>query len=84
MTLAAVPAEPGITQEQADAQSLKNYQQCKAIPHGSTSIDRIFSFDCSEHSVSMKPPTPAQPEKVVWNPATKDEYTFCLHDKGLK
>ncbi len=33
--------------------------------------------------LSDEPYRPAQPAKDWWKPASPQEYSFCLHDKGL-
>ena len=95
-TLASIPMDPGITKEQA-ASNLASYNKCRAsypqkpIESSSKSgglnslLDSVILPDqCDALNVKYKAPTPAQPERIIYNPASKTQYDFCLHDKGLK
>lgn len=91
-TLAATPADPGLTEEQATS-NLEAYEKCRAsFPKSKVSSMDFATFlnsvsmpdRCEEYSVEYKAPTPAQPERVIYKPANKEQYNFCLHDKGLK
>ena len=76
-TLAAVPADPGITKEQA-ASNLEAYKN--------RTLDDTSKFQTFEEFLNSQPraSTPAKSEQFVSKPASKAQYDFCLHDKGLK
>lgn len=65
----AIPAKPGLTQEEID-------KECNKI------VGNPFykSMTCN---LTPTPPEPAKPAKDWWAKASEAEYKFCLHDKGL-
>ena len=92
VTLAPVPADPGITIEEAKIQSLEAYKTCRDSfstfreEYSNSNTDSSFfnNIGCSENSIGYKAPTPYQPERDTYRQASKTEYEFCLHDKGLR
>jgi hypothetical protein len=42
----------------------------------------IYLYTPEEHC-RPHPAQPAQPAKDWWEKATKNEYDFCIHEKGL-
>lgn len=65
----SIPAEPGLTQEEIDKECNKTYEN-----------SFLKKLACG---LSPRSSTPAIPAKDWWGPATPQEYSFCLHDKGL-
>lgn len=67
----AVPAVVGMTEKEKQ-EATKRTQECEA-----QGIRFCFEFHDNWDS------KPAIPAKDWWEPATPQEYSFCLHDKGL-
>lgn len=65
-------AIPEITQVQ--------YDECINECNKPSQYKNIFGSIC--YSFCEKPRS-VQPAKDWWQPATKDEYDFCIHEKGL-
>ncbi len=83
----AKPAEPAITEEDVKNSRLK-YDKCIADEAKSNS-DRVgrkslFSgLFCDNMLKQERPAIPAKAEQVWYREADKDEYNFCIHEKGL-
>lgn len=75
-----IPADAGITKEQADINK-KIYNQCKVDnPNGGRLYPTSFKCFNLEKDIIERPP---QPEKEVIKEATKIEYDKCLRQNGL-
>ncbi len=70
-----VPADPGVTKEQADFNK-KALDQCNSQPPPNNGI-KMF---CYQKDIEERPP---KSEKEVVREATKDEYDLCLRRQGL-
>ncbi len=94
----ATPAEPAITSEDAQNSRLE-YDKCiasQAQPKNSqggrkrmfnddgTIVDPFAGLFCGNLLKQERPPLPAKPEKVWYREVNKDEYNFCIHERGLK
>ncbi|MBX4189489.1 hypothetical protein KW785_02750 [Candidatus Parcubacteria bacterium] len=87
---AALPADPGVTVEDVDL-SIQRYKDCiKTNPPHATNpgaagfSGQVMIDECSIGLKEYRAPTPAQSESYRYRQASKSEYDFCLHDKGLK
>lgn len=74
-------ASPEITQKQYDEcvanqnnNRQKDFEDCTA--KGSLFCDLFLNSICPK-------PHPATPVKEWWEPANKNQYDFCIHEKGL-
>jgi hypothetical protein len=86
----AIPARKGMTEDELKTKGmLKN---CPPIPDPDNSSGRgVFQgrfdiLDCmveNEKIIEKYKPRKYVPAKDWYVKATKEEYTFCLHDKGL-
>jgi len=75
------PAKPAVTKEEAEASRLK-YDGCKERERedGNNPYGIKTTSFCD---ISLKQESPAIPKKVWYRKANKDEYNFCIHEKGL-
>jgi len=79
----AQPAEPEVTQQEAQA-SQSAYNECYNKVKDNSAIDNLFSeMDCNKLLKSAHPAIPAQPVKVWYRKANTIEYDFCIHEQGL-
>lgn len=84
----AKPAEPAITQEDVKNSQLE-YDKCivnEAKPEDYQGGRKFFfsAFPCETKLEKERPAIPAKPERVWYRKeADKDEYNFCIHEKGL-
>lgn len=74
-----VPADPGVTKEEAEINNI-NYEQCKLDNPGGrlhSISSKCFQLDAG---ITERPP---QPEREVTFVATEKEYNTCLRQHGL-
>jgi hypothetical protein len=74
----AKPANPGVTQAEAD---INKQKEATCNLKATSAFDRL---NCKYAApTSYVSPQPAVPAKDWYASANKNEYDFCLHDKGL-
>lgn len=66
-----------VDQQQKSNERKKDYADCKARTPSS------FFCDLFLDPGSCANPRPAEPIKSWWEPASKAQYDFCIHEKGL-
>src|SRR3989344_7350820 len=71
-----IPADAGITIEQADMNK-KAFEQCNA-----NNIGKVVSIRCWLLGNRDSKERPPQPEKEVVREATENEYNMCLRQHG--
>jgi len=80
----AIPAQSAISgpSEKEMKAAQEDFDNCEKVDHS--------TFACLNSRIHLdnlkkqdQPAKPAQPAKDWWEKATKEEYNFCLHDKGL-
>ncbi len=84
----AIPAKPAMNEEELRQKSvLKDCSLLKSLSAEGNPYAKIGLDSCEQENrrtiEEYKIARPAIPAKDWWVQADKDEYSFCLHDKGL-
>lgn len=73
----ATPAKRGLTKE--DLQEVGLLQDCDHL----SEVEKLVCSYQNAKTIDENKPQKSTPAKDWWIKATKEEYQFCLHDKGL-
>jgi len=76
----ATPAQSAITEEDVKNSQLE-YKKC--LIKGSASENIFGALFCDNLLKIARGPIPSTPEQAYYKEATKNEYDFCIHSKGL-
>lgn len=83
-----VPAVPAITKEDVN-EGIKKHNECMnenkpkyTIGDGKVHFD-LSEVHCRDIILSEHPLIPEIPENIWYRKASKDEYNFCIYEKGL-
>ncbi len=66
-----------VTQQEADEYNKDCQKTMDEKIDDGTAFGRLFRKSCNKQA------KPAEPAKEWWEPASKDEYNFCIHERGL-